>query len=151
VTASSSFAVAKRNPALDDVPTFAEQGYPMIDDVAMMFLWVRPGVPAHVQAKVRSGHASAHRVGCSTLSGRSIRRSDPCVAAELLRLRPCNFGLGTPAGDVLGVRRLTLQVSFQTIALQCSGDCTVVRGAAAVSRTPAQFERNTCSAGCRRG
>jgi hypothetical protein len=106
VTASSSFAVAKRNPALDDVPTFAEQGYPMIDDVAMMFLWVRPGVPAHVQAKVRSGHASAHRVGCSTLSSRSIRRGDPCVAAELLRLRPCNFGLGTPAGDVLGRQAL---------------------------------------------
>jgi tripartite-type tricarboxylate transporter receptor subunit TctC len=43
----------KRNPALPEVPTFAEQGYPMIDDVAMMLLWSRPDVPAEVQKKVR--------------------------------------------------------------------------------------------------
>lgn len=51
----TAFAVSgpKRNPALPDVPTFAEQGYPMIDGVAVMILWVRPGVPADVQAKVR--------------------------------------------------------------------------------------------------
>ena len=50
-----AFAVSgpKRNPALPNVPTFAEQGFPMIDDVAMMILWVRPDVPAAVQAKVR--------------------------------------------------------------------------------------------------
>jgi tripartite-type tricarboxylate transporter receptor subunit TctC len=50
-----AFAVSgpKRNPALPDVPTFAEQGYPMLDDVAMMILWVRPGMPADVQARVR--------------------------------------------------------------------------------------------------
>ncbi|MBK6613794.1 tripartite tricarboxylate transporter substrate binding protein [Ottowia sp.] len=50
-----AFAVSgpKRNPALPNVPTFAEQGYPMIDDVAMMILWIRPDVPADVQAKVR--------------------------------------------------------------------------------------------------
>lgn len=49
------FAVSgpKRNPALPDVPTFAEQGYPMIDDVGTMILWTRPGVPAEVQAKIR--------------------------------------------------------------------------------------------------
>ena len=51
-----AFAVSgpKRNPALPDVPTFAEQGYPMIDDVGMMILWVKPGVPADVQVKVRN-------------------------------------------------------------------------------------------------
>jgi tripartite-type tricarboxylate transporter receptor subunit TctC len=50
-----AFAVSgpKRNPALPNVPTFAEQGFPMIDDVAMMILWIRPDVPAAVQAKVR--------------------------------------------------------------------------------------------------
>lgn len=50
-----AFAVSgpKRNPALPDVPTFAEQGYPMIDDVAWMGLWLRPDVPADVQAKIR--------------------------------------------------------------------------------------------------
>ncbi len=43
----------KRNPALPDVPTFAEQGYPSIDDVAMMVLWIKPDVPEAVQAKIR--------------------------------------------------------------------------------------------------
>jgi tripartite-type tricarboxylate transporter receptor subunit TctC len=50
-----AFAVSgpKRNPALPEVPTFAEQGFPMIDDTAVMILWSRPDVPADVQAKVR--------------------------------------------------------------------------------------------------
>jgi tripartite-type tricarboxylate transporter receptor subunit TctC len=50
-----AFAVTgpKRNPALPDVPTFAEQGFPTIDSTAIMILWTRPGVPAEVQTKVR--------------------------------------------------------------------------------------------------
>jgi len=50
-----AFAVSspKRNPALPDVPTFAEQGFPTIDDVASIVLWVKPDVPAEVQARVR--------------------------------------------------------------------------------------------------
>lgn len=50
-----AFAVSgpKRNPALPDVPTFAEQGYPMLDSTATMLLWTRPGVPAEVQARTR--------------------------------------------------------------------------------------------------
>lgn len=44
---------AKRNPALSEVPTFAEQGYPMLDEVAWMGLWLKPDVPADVQAKIR--------------------------------------------------------------------------------------------------
>lgn len=50
-----AFAVSgpKRNPALPEVPTFAEQGYPGIDDVALMVLWSRPDVPAAVQVKIR--------------------------------------------------------------------------------------------------
>ncbi len=43
----------KRNPALPDVPTFAEQGYPMLGEIAWMGLWVKPAVPADIQAKVR--------------------------------------------------------------------------------------------------
>lgn len=43
----------KRNPALPEVPTFAEQGYPMLDEVAWMGLWAKPDVPADVQAKIR--------------------------------------------------------------------------------------------------
>ena len=50
-----AFAVSspQRNPALPDVPTFAEQGFPTIDDVASILLWVKPDVPADVQARVR--------------------------------------------------------------------------------------------------
>jgi tripartite-type tricarboxylate transporter receptor subunit TctC len=43
----------KRNPVLPEVPTFAEQGYPMLDEVAWMGLWLKPEVPAEVQAKIR--------------------------------------------------------------------------------------------------
>ncbi|MBN8510961.1 MAG: tripartite tricarboxylate transporter substrate binding protein [Burkholderiales bacterium] len=50
-----AFAVSgpKRNPALPDVPTFAEQGFAVIDDVAWMGLWIKPEVPADIQAKIR--------------------------------------------------------------------------------------------------
>jgi tripartite-type tricarboxylate transporter receptor subunit TctC len=50
-----AFAVSgpKRNPALPDVPTFAEQGYPMLEEVAWMGLWIKPGVPDEVQNKIR--------------------------------------------------------------------------------------------------
>jgi tripartite-type tricarboxylate transporter receptor subunit TctC len=50
-----AFAVSgpKRNPALPDVPTFAEQGYPMLGEVAWMGLWIKPGVPDDIQAKIR--------------------------------------------------------------------------------------------------
>jgi tripartite-type tricarboxylate transporter receptor subunit TctC len=56
-----AFAVSgpKRNPALPDVPTFAEQGYPMIDDVGWMGLWIKPDVPADIQAKVRQATLKA--------------------------------------------------------------------------------------------
>ena len=43
----------KRNPALPEVPTFAEQGYPMLEEVAWMGLWIKPEVPAELQAKIR--------------------------------------------------------------------------------------------------
>jgi tripartite-type tricarboxylate transporter receptor subunit TctC len=50
-----AFAISgpARLSALPDVPTFAEQGFPQLDDVAWMGLWVRPDVPAEVQMKVR--------------------------------------------------------------------------------------------------
>ena len=49
----------KRNPALPEVPTFAEQGYPMLDEVAWMGLWIKPDVPAEVQAKIRQATLKA--------------------------------------------------------------------------------------------
>ena len=50
-----AFAVSgpKRNPALPDLPTFAEQGYPMLQEVAWMGLWIKPGVPEELQNKIR--------------------------------------------------------------------------------------------------
>ena len=40
-------------PALHEVPTFAEQGYAMLDDVARMGLWIKHRVPGEVQKKIR--------------------------------------------------------------------------------------------------
>ncbi len=56
-----AFAVSgpKRNPALPDVPTFAEQGYAAIDEVAWMGLWIKPDVPAEIQAKIRQATLKA--------------------------------------------------------------------------------------------
>ena len=49
------FAVStpKRSPMLPDVPTFSELGYPKLEAVAWMGLWVKPDVPAPVQARLR--------------------------------------------------------------------------------------------------
>ncbi len=49
----------KRNPALPEVPTFAEQGYPMLEEVAWMGLWTKPGVPDEVQNKIRQAALKA--------------------------------------------------------------------------------------------
>jgi tripartite-type tricarboxylate transporter receptor subunit TctC len=50
-----AFAVSspKRSPLLPDVPTFAELGYPQLETVSWMGLWIKPDVPAAVQASVR--------------------------------------------------------------------------------------------------
>jgi tripartite-type tricarboxylate transporter receptor subunit TctC len=50
-----AFAVStpKRSPLLPDVPTFAELGYPQLETISWMGLWVKPDVPAAVQASVR--------------------------------------------------------------------------------------------------
>lgn len=42
-----------RSPLLPQVPTFAELGYPQLETVSWMGLWVTPGVPAAVQARLR--------------------------------------------------------------------------------------------------
>jgi len=43
----------KRIPALPDVPTFAELGYPAMADASWMGIWAPPDVPVAVQEKVR--------------------------------------------------------------------------------------------------
>ncbi|SCK37533.1 Tripartite-type tricarboxylate transporter, receptor component TctC [Variovorax sp. HW608] len=49
------FAVSspKRSPLLPDVPTFAELGYPQLEAVSWLAVWVKPDVPATVQNRLR--------------------------------------------------------------------------------------------------
>lgn len=50
-----AYAVAypKRIPALPDVPTFAEVGFPAMTEPGWMGVWLPPDVPAAVQEKIR--------------------------------------------------------------------------------------------------
>jgi tripartite-type tricarboxylate transporter receptor subunit TctC len=50
-----AFAVStpRRSPLLPDVPTFTELGYPQLAAVAWMGLWVKPDLPAALQAQIR--------------------------------------------------------------------------------------------------
>jgi tripartite-type tricarboxylate transporter receptor subunit TctC len=50
-----AFAVSSpaRSPLLPDVPTFTELGYPQLEAVAWMGLWVKPDVPAAMQERLR--------------------------------------------------------------------------------------------------
>jgi tripartite-type tricarboxylate transporter receptor subunit TctC len=56
-----AFAVSlpKRSPLLPDVPTFAELGYPQLEGVLWMGLWVKPDVPAALQAQIREAALKA--------------------------------------------------------------------------------------------
>jgi len=48
-----------RNALLPDVPTFRELGYPQLEALAWMGLWVNPEVPAAVQAQIREAALKA--------------------------------------------------------------------------------------------
>jgi len=50
-----AFAVSlpKRSPLLPEVPTFAELGYPQLEGILWMGLWVKPDTPAALQAQIR--------------------------------------------------------------------------------------------------
>ena len=56
-----AFAVtsSQRMPALPDVPTFAEQGFPAMTQVVWVGLWVANGVPAAVQDRLREAALKA--------------------------------------------------------------------------------------------
>jgi len=56
-----AFAVStpKRSPLLPDVPTFTELGYPQLESVAWMGLWIKPDLPAALQAQVREAALKA--------------------------------------------------------------------------------------------
>jgi len=46
-------SLPQRSPNLPDVPTFAELGYPQIEALVWMGLWVTPDVPAATQTRLR--------------------------------------------------------------------------------------------------
>ncbi|MES2992219.1 MAG: tripartite tricarboxylate transporter substrate binding protein [Pseudomonadota bacterium] len=56
-----AFAVStpKRSPLLPEVPTFTELGYPQLEAVAWMGLWVKPDLPAALQAQIRDAALKA--------------------------------------------------------------------------------------------
>jgi tripartite-type tricarboxylate transporter receptor subunit TctC len=56
-----AFAVStpKRFPLLPDVPTFTELGYPQLEAIAWMGLWVKPDLPAVLQAQIREAALKA--------------------------------------------------------------------------------------------
>jgi tripartite-type tricarboxylate transporter receptor subunit TctC len=101
-----AFAVSgpKRNPALPEVPTFAEQGFPSLDETAVMLLWSRPDVPADVQARIR---ASAMKV-----------MSQPAAQA---RLREFGFDQGSSATPEELTRQLRSAYDKQGATLRALG------------------------------
>jgi tripartite-type tricarboxylate transporter receptor subunit TctC len=56
-----AFAVStpRRSPLLPDVPTFTELGYPQLEAIAWMGLWVKPDLPAALQAQIREAALKA--------------------------------------------------------------------------------------------
>jgi tripartite-type tricarboxylate transporter receptor subunit TctC len=56
-----AFAVStpRRSPLLPQVPTFTELGYPQLEAVAWMGLWVKPDLPAALQAQIREAALKA--------------------------------------------------------------------------------------------
>lgn len=56
-----AFAVStpERSPLLPDVPTFAELGYPQLQAVAWMGLWVKPDLPPALRAQIRAAALKA--------------------------------------------------------------------------------------------
>ncbi|MBL8351129.1 MAG: tripartite tricarboxylate transporter substrate binding protein [Burkholderiaceae bacterium] len=56
-----AFAVStpKRSALLPEVPTFAELGYPQLEAIGWMGLWLPPDVPAPVQAQIRDAALKA--------------------------------------------------------------------------------------------
>ncbi|MBL8319535.1 MAG: tripartite tricarboxylate transporter substrate binding protein [Burkholderiaceae bacterium] len=56
-----AFAVStpKRSPLLPDVPTFTELGFPQLEAIGWMGLWVKPDLPAALQTQIREAALKA--------------------------------------------------------------------------------------------
>ena len=48
-----ALSTPRRSALLPDVPTFTELGYPQLEAIAWMGLWVKPDLPAALQAQIR--------------------------------------------------------------------------------------------------
>ena len=84
-----AFAVtsAERMPALPDVPTFAEQGFPAMTQVIWVGLWVASDVPAPVQARLRDAAVKALQQPLvrGRLSVQGMQPGSPATPEELAK------------------------------------------------------------------
>ncbi|CAN7722006.1 tripartite tricarboxylate transporter substrate binding protein [Variovorax sp. LjRoot290] len=84
-----AFAVtsSQRMPALPDVPTFAEQGFPTMTQDVWVGLWVANGVPAAVQDRLREAALKALQQPAvrGRLSGLGMEPGQPATPDELAK------------------------------------------------------------------
>jgi len=84
-----AFAVtsSQRTPALPDVPTFAEQGFPAMTQDIWVGLWVANGVPASVQDRLREAALKALQQPLvrGRLSVQGLEPGQPSTPDELAR------------------------------------------------------------------
>lgn len=82
-----AFAVSlpKRSALLPDVPTFTEFGYPQLEAVAWMGLWVKPDMPAALQTRIRDAalKALAQPAAVERLREVGFEAGQPRTPAEL--------------------------------------------------------------------
>lgn len=82
-----AFAVStpRRSPLLPDVPTFTELGYPQLEAIAWMGLWVKPDLPAALQAQIREAalKALAQPAARERLQDVGFEPGQPRTAEEL--------------------------------------------------------------------
>ena len=101
-----AFAVSspRRSPLLPDVPTFTELGYPQLESVSWMGLWVKPDMPAAIQAQVRDAvleilaqpavHARMLELGFEIGATRSPEELSKSLAADHRRVGEVLHAIG---------------------------------------------------------
>ena len=97
------------------VPTFAEQGFPTIDDVAMMILWSRPDVPAE-----RPGKVPAARVAGRPGDKPHVGRARPASGSTAGRGQ--NHGSNKPEADEESERTMDDQDDGAKVCLLYTSD-----------------------------
>ena len=74
-------------PALPDVPTFAEQGFPGMTQVVWVGLWTASDVPAPVQARLRDAALKALQQPAvrERLAAQGMEPGQPATTDELAK------------------------------------------------------------------